>query len=414
MMESHITLRGALYFLIQLCISVHVLASPPSLRHTSQHIVEELDGFTQWSNNHVLSRAAGQWLRIMPLGASITYGQRGDGNTSNDASQNGYRKPLRDQLRSRSYNVNMIGCQATGQMRDRQHEGHPGFLISEVAAKVECAIDQKPNLVLINAGTNDAIRGDQNGGLTFVQGSKDRMKTMIDDILSKVVDVTVVLSTVLPNGNAQANDYANTINTGYRSLVTAYQAAGKKVQLADMNTGWITTAELPDGTHPNDGGYKKMAAIWDRAIVAASDKSWIKDPINTGTPDDSGFDCDPTPGGFSQATLSQRGSGADDGSYSHASTSMGVILTDALHEKNSSATTQLWVKNYHFAELVNTGGVDRSAVTDELIRVTDTVNPVADSGIPAFSYKMNNAGTYASTWTTIDVKMTCNNRGVRW
>lgn len=45
-----------------------------------------------------------EWLRIMPLGASIT---RGFGSSPED----GYRKPLRDRLRSLGYQVNMVGSQ---------------------------------------------------------------------------------------------------------------------------------------------------------------------------------------------------------------------------------------------------------------------------------------------------------------
>ena len=398
---------------MQLCVATNVLANPTYHRHAEQHVVDDVDSFAKWEHELRPSpRAAGQWLRILPLGASITAGQRGDGNTSNAVSHNGYRKPLRDKLRSRSYNVNMIGCLAEGQMRDRDNEGHRGFLISQVATKVACAIDQKPNIVLINAGTNDAIQANNLGGETFLRGSQDRMKTMIDDIFSQVKDVTVILSTLLPNRNT-ATSNVDTINSGYRSLVSSYQAAGKKVQLADMNTGWITTAELPDGTHPIDAGYKKMAAVWDQAIVAAANKNWIKDPINTGKPDDK-FDCDPTPGSFTGPTMTQRGSGADDGTYSYSSSSMGVLASDALHQKGSSATPNYWVNYYHFAQLVNGGGGDRGQETDELIRVTDGIQSVADGGLPAFSFKLNSAGKYASQWTTIDVKQFCNNRGVHW
>jgi hypothetical protein len=43
-----------------------------------------------------------EWLRIMPLGASI---MGGHGSTPED----GFRKPLRDHLRSKGYKINMVG-----------------------------------------------------------------------------------------------------------------------------------------------------------------------------------------------------------------------------------------------------------------------------------------------------------------
>jgi hypothetical protein len=52
------------------------------------------------------------YLRIMPLGASIT-----QGIASTDA--NGYRKHIRDQLRYIGWNVNMVGSKQDGTMADR-------------------------------------------------------------------------------------------------------------------------------------------------------------------------------------------------------------------------------------------------------------------------------------------------------
>jgi hypothetical protein len=58
-----------------------------------------------------LGDSAGLELRILPLGASITWGLRStDGN--------GYRKALRDQLRWKGFEVNMVGSRANGTMVD--------------------------------------------------------------------------------------------------------------------------------------------------------------------------------------------------------------------------------------------------------------------------------------------------------
>jgi len=94
-------------------------------------------------------------LRIMPLGASITAGS-GD---EPKGKENGYRKPLRDYYRFREHVVNMVGCQKLGSMKDNDHEGHPGALTEEVLGFLKCSIKFKPNVVLINAGTNDARQG---------------------------------------------------------------------------------------------------------------------------------------------------------------------------------------------------------------------------------------------------------------
>lgn len=57
------------------------------------------------------SRAGDFYLRIMPLGASITYGEPGDPELEGRT----YRKYLRDSLRSRGWKVNMVGSRKFGQ-----------------------------------------------------------------------------------------------------------------------------------------------------------------------------------------------------------------------------------------------------------------------------------------------------------
>lgn len=87
------------------------------------------------------------FLRIMPLGASIT---QGVGSTDG----NGYRKLLRSQLRFKGWKVNMVGSKKNGEMADNDNEGHPGKVINEVhEAFINSKSSLMPNLVLINAGT---------------------------------------------------------------------------------------------------------------------------------------------------------------------------------------------------------------------------------------------------------------------
>lgn len=51
------------------------------------------------------------YLRILPLGASITQGVR-------SSDENGYRKLLRQQLRWKGWKVNMVGTKNNGNMAD--------------------------------------------------------------------------------------------------------------------------------------------------------------------------------------------------------------------------------------------------------------------------------------------------------
>ncbi len=77
--------------------------------------------------------AKGIWLRILPLGASITYGL-----TSSDG--NGYRKFLRDQIVDYGNPVNMVGSRRNGTMEDNDVEGWPGYIIDQVHTKANTAV----------------------------------------------------------------------------------------------------------------------------------------------------------------------------------------------------------------------------------------------------------------------------------
>lgn len=115
----------------------------------------------------------------MPLDAFIT-------EVIGSDPRNGYRKLLRDELRLKGFEVNMVGSQASGNFNNKQHEGHAGKVIGGIADSIGCGISQKPNLVLINAGTNDCLqavaRGGGNGdGISnWLNGAYDRMKNILD------------------------------------------------------------------------------------------------------------------------------------------------------------------------------------------------------------------------------------------
>lgn len=63
-------------------------------------------------------------LKILPLGASITWGLLSE-------SGNGYRKPLRDQLRFDGWEVNMVGTKTHGSMKDNVRPDTPGIILSQ-------------------------------------------------------------------------------------------------------------------------------------------------------------------------------------------------------------------------------------------------------------------------------------------
>ncbi|RWA08431.1 hypothetical protein EKO27_g6662 [Xylaria grammica] len=208
--------------------------------------------------------AKGIWLRIMPLGASITYGL-----TSSDG--NGYRKFLRDMIVNYGNDVNMVGSRRNGTMEDNDVEGWPGYVIDQVHTKATTAASKyKPNLVLINVGTNDC-----SGNIDLANAGK-RMSALLDDLYKGSPRATVILSTLLVRSDASKQECVLDVNSQFKTVAAAQRANGRRIVVADMQPpAGPTTAELVDGTHPTEAGYAKMAAIWFNGIKDADSQGFL-------------------------------------------------------------------------------------------------------------------------------------------
>ncbi|KAG2421540.1 hypothetical protein HFD88_005515 [Aspergillus terreus] len=205
-------------------------------------------------------------LRIMPLGASITAGYRStDGN--------GYRKYLWEQLRYEGWEVDMVGSLRSGDMQDNENEGHYGYRVDQIAEVVKKSYHFQPNLILINAGTNDAL---QNYNIDSVG---DRMNGLLTQLFDAIPGTTIILSTLLQNTRQPIN--VETVNREYRKLAAQRRADGDRVVLAEMSQ-FIKFDQLKDGTHPIDLGYKEMASVWWAAIETAQQAGFLQKPNGAG------------------------------------------------------------------------------------------------------------------------------------
>ncbi len=219
----------------------------------------------------------------------------------------------------------------------------------------------KPNLILINAGTNDATNGDPRD--EPVETTHERMESMILEAFSIVPDAVIVLSTLLPNSNNPGN--VQLINSNYRTLARKLYDEGRHVVLAEMDDGFIPLSDIWDGTHPTLAGQRKMAAVWREAIAFAEGKDWLRAPSTDVdfSDGDSGTTCEKIygSGGWDpRAGWQILGAGdpliSDDGTYVHKSTPRGTVLS----------TFGLDSAKYYFAQLVN-HGADRGGELDELV-----------------------------------------------
>ncbi|MEU5977917.1 FG-GAP-like repeat-containing protein [Streptomyces sp. NPDC047315] len=184
-------------------------------------------------------------LAVMPIGDSITQGV-------GSSTGNGYRDYLRNHLQGRVGTLDFVGSLQHGNMPDPDHEGHSGFLIEQVAADIESWLyAAKPNVITLHLGSNDINRNHE------VATAPARLGNLMDRILAVAPDVTILVAGIVPNYRQAVGDRVNAFNNALPGVVAARQANGFKV--FQVNFPRLKVNDLPDGLHPNDNGYRKMA-----------------------------------------------------------------------------------------------------------------------------------------------------------
>ena len=197
--------------------------------------------------------AAAAGVRVMPLGDSITYGSKAPG---------GYRLELWTRLQRDGAAVDFVGSRQDGpaSLGDRDHEGHSGWRIDEVADAVDGWLAQhQPEIVLLMIGTNDLLQDHA------VASAPARLGALLDRITATLPRGRVLVATLPPLGKPAWQAQVDVFNRALPAVVQARARTGKRVQLVDVARG-MTAADLADGVHPNDGGYAKLAAAWYAAL----------------------------------------------------------------------------------------------------------------------------------------------------
>ncbi|MGB5080718.1 MAG: SGNH/GDSL hydrolase family protein, partial [Burkholderiales bacterium] len=200
---------------------------------------------------------------IMPLGDSITLGVNG-----------GYRNDLYTGLQQNNCGVDFAGTQSDPNTRvaDKDHEGHPGFTIGDIAGSVNAWMaSTQPGIILLMIGTNDtawwsADNANQIGA---------RHDALIEQIRTARPNAWIFVASIPPQSSAfiQPNNIDRAVltqqfNAVIRANADARAAAGQRVRFVDVNSV-LTTADLYDGIHPTEAAHAKVAQKFLEGIRAA-------------------------------------------------------------------------------------------------------------------------------------------------
>ena len=158
-------------------------------------------------------------------------------------------------------------------MAHNYNEGHLGAVITQIGTFAKLSLPERPNVVLLMAGTNDC-----NTGLD-ISTMPDRLGTLINEIVAACPDAAVIVAQLTPILSLDSEYNVGQFNDAIPGIVATRVAAGKHVLAVNMGAK-VTTAVLKDGLHPNDNGYNLMSEVWLAEIQQAGANSWIHKPAS--------------------------------------------------------------------------------------------------------------------------------------
>jgi acyl-CoA thioesterase I len=196
-------------------------------------------------------------IRIMPLGDSITQGDR---------NHNSYRRSLWFKLREAGYDVNFVGSTRSNYLGnapnpdfDQDHEGHWGWEADEVLAQIDGWTEQaKPEIVLIHLGTNDILRGQS------FESTIAELRSLIQTMRKRNPNLKILLAQLIPSQGSET--LTQQFNQQIFVLARSLNSKDSPVILVDQFTGFNVSRDTYDGLHPNESGEQKMANRWFQTL----------------------------------------------------------------------------------------------------------------------------------------------------
>jgi lysophospholipase L1-like esterase len=222
--------------------------------------------------NTVLNKgSSAQVVRIMPLGDSITYDNRRQDMRPVDV-RIAYRYELHRLLNSAGYVFGFVGSEIAGERylgREMgNNAGFPGITTHQLARLVRTGYSDRSStqitpgpyletypadIILLHIGTNG------------LEPSSDGVRDVLDSIRASDPDVYIIVARIIDR--YPHSEVTGTFNDNVEAMVKARN--DNRITLIDMErgAGFDYSTDMADDLHPNDLGYRKMAAVWYEALT---------------------------------------------------------------------------------------------------------------------------------------------------
>jgi len=194
-------------------------------------------------------------MKIMPAG---------DSNTDGLYVPGGYRPFLKERLSAAGIKSDFVGSLQNDQgdpllERDYSHEGHPGYVISQLASLIDGPMaEYQPDIVALMIGKNDANQAAIAGNFPSPKGEIGvELASLVDKILADCShDCRVVLISDPPSGAGTAIDpYDQELNGYMPPIAAARYPEVEFCSLANVNTAYLQS----DWLHYKAPGYDEIA-----------------------------------------------------------------------------------------------------------------------------------------------------------
>jgi lysophospholipase L1-like esterase len=272
--------------------------------------------------------------RVMALGDSIT------------AAPGCWRAYLWQQLQATGYtNVDFVGTMkgdGCGFAYDDNHEGHSGFLATGIASQNQLPpwlAASNPDIVIMHLGTNDMW-----GGQTPVSTVLAAYTTLVNQMRANNPNMKIIVAQILPMGPPACTACTQAVvnlNAAIPGWAAGLTTATSPIVVVDQWTGFNVSTDTGDGVHPNDAGFRKMAAKYYTPLTRL---------IDGVTPQPSGSSSSSRPASpSSSASPSQPSNGSCTATYTVVGQWQGGFQAEVAVRNNTTGTTSTWTSTIRYA-----------------------------------------------------------------
>lgn len=202
--------------------------------------------------------------KIWTIGDSITLGQINNASSTVQWWQAGWRKWVYQHLLWMGFSPVMLGgiddrlIGLADDVAGRWQNGLGGSSSAQWRdthfATYNAALGATPDVITVALGAN---------GTNVVSNG-----TAVGQVLDLAIAAYPAAKILCANRTPRWDQSSDVVNGQIATEVATRAAAGKLVTLVDQFAA-LTTADMPDGLHPDSDGYKKLGVVWSAAVMAA-------------------------------------------------------------------------------------------------------------------------------------------------